>query len=336
MNNPRILVISSANVDFVQKMRRIPYSGETVVENETGYSYVPGGKGANSVITFRRFGADCVFSCKLGKDANASRLLRIYQNEGINTSYVLRDPDAPTGLASILVEENGKNRIIVYPGANMRMTADDVENAFICYPDALFMHLEIPDEAVIAGTHMAAEKGIPVFIDAGPARSDFPLRELGPVEIFSPNENETRIFTGITPINENSCFSAAVRLSKLVDAKYIVLKLGDRGAYIYGNGGHLLVPAENVEAADTTAAGDVFSAVMTYVYLQTDNIVAAVKYACCAAAISVTREGAYTSIPTKEETLEYVRSKKLAEQGGAETDDEDEAGEYTESGDVNQ
>ena len=199
MKKQRILVISSANIDFVQRMRRVPYAGETVVETDLGYSYVPGGKGANSAIAFARFGADTVFACKLGQDANARRLVSLYQREGIDTRYILEDPDAPTGLASILVEDNGKNRIVVYPGANMTLSTGDIENAFTCYPDALYLQLEIPDEAVIEATRRANEDGIPVFIDAGPARLDFPLERLGRLEIFSPNENEARIFTGISP-----------------------------------------------------------------------------------------------------------------------------------------
>lgn len=320
----RILVISSANIDFVQRMRRLPYSGETVVEGELGYSYVPGGKGANSAITFARLGADCVFACRLGRDSNARRLLNIYNSEGIDTRYIVEDENAPTGLASILVEENGKNRIIVYPGANMTMTAADIEEPFTCYPDAVYMQLEIPDEAIIEATHRANAEGIPVFIDAGPARLDFPLRELGRLEVFSPNESETRIFTDIAPTNEEKCLRAAIKLSKMVDAKYIVIKLGDRGAFIYDGKEYYMIPAEAVEAVDTTAAGDVFTAAMTYVYLQNGNIVSAVKYATCAAAISVTRAGASTSIPTRAEVLEYARQKKRKEENGGVDSDTDE------------
>ncbi len=315
MKNQRILVISSANIDFVQRMRRIPYAGETVVETESGYSYVPGGKGANSAITFARFGADCVFTCKLGRDANAKRLLSIYKNEGIDVRYVMEDAETPTGMASILVEENGKNRIIVYPGANMTMTPEEIEEPFTCYPEAVYMQLEIPDEAIFEAARRAHEAGIPVFIDAGPARLDFPLSRLGRVEIFSPNENETRIFTGISPTNEDTALRAAIRLSNLVDARYIVLKLGERGSFIYDVEGkqYYVVPAERVEAVDTTAAGDVFTAAMVYVYLQNGSILSAVKYATCAAAISVTREGASTSIPTRTEVIAYARRKKAME-----------------------
>lgn len=314
MNKQRILVISSANIDFVQRMRRMPYSGETVIENELKYSYIPGGKGANSAIAFSRFGADTVFACKLGRDANAKRLRSIYEREGIDTRYILEDEDTPTGLASILVEDNGKNRIIVYPGANMTMTADDIEESFTCYPDAVYMQLEIPDEAVIEAARRANEADIPLFIDAGPARLDFPLDKLGRIEIFSPNESECRIFTGITPNSEENCLRAAIRLSSLVDAKYIVIKLGDKGAFIYDGREYYMIPSEKVEAVDTTAAGDIFTAVMTYVYLQNHNIVSAVKYATCAAAISVTREGASTSIPTREEVIAYAKAKVAGDQ----------------------
>ena len=315
MSKQRILVVSSANIDFVQRMRRMPYSGETVIENDLMYAYIPGGKGANSAIAFARFGADTVFACKMGRDSNAKRLRAIYEREGIDTRYILEDAETPTGLASILVEDNGKNRIIVYPGANMTMTADDVEECFNCYPDAVYMQLEIPDEAIFEAARRANEADIPVFVDAGPARLDFPLNKLGKVEIFSPNESECRIFTGIAPNSEENCLRAAIRLSSLVEAKYIVIKLGDKGAFIYdvGKREYYTVPSEKVVAVDTTAAGDIFTAVMTYVYLQNRNIVSAVKYATCAAAISVTKEGASTSIPTRAEVIAYAKAKVAAD-----------------------
>ena len=324
MNKPRILVISSANIDFVQRMRRVPYSGETVVETDLDYTYVPGGKGGNAAVAFARFGADTVFACKLGKDTNGKKLSAIYKYEGIDTNYVLMDEEYPTGLASSLIEENGKNRIIVYPGANNAFRPDEVEETLNSLPDAIFMQFELPDETIIEVSRQASRAGIPLFIDAGPARLDFPLGKLGKVEIFSPNEVETRVYTGITPSSEESCLRAAIRLSSMVDAKYIVLKLGERGAFIYDGREYFTVPAEDVVAVDTTAAGDIFSAVMTYVYLINGNIVSAVKYATCAAALSIQKEGAYPSIPTRDEVMAYVRAKLAAEAASnAETEDED-------------
>ena len=325
MGNERILVVSSANIDFVQRMTRVPYSGETIIETAGGYSYVPGGKGANSAIALARFGADCVFTCRIGNDANGKKLIAMYEKEGIDVRYIVKDNDYPTGLASILVEDNGKNRIICYPGANSALNESDIEESFICYPDAVFMQMEIPDEAILETARRANLAGIPIFIDAGPARTDFPLKKLGKVEIFSPNEMETRAYTGIAPTGEESALRAAIKLSTMVDAKYIVIKWGERGAFIFDGKEYYTVPAETVTVVDTTAAGDVFSAVMTYVYMQTQNIVTAVKYANVAAAISVTRPGASTSIPTRAEVMEYVKNKRKNKnrENAAETETDD-------------
>ena len=113
----RVLVVSSANMDFVQRMAIIPEAGQTIVTDST-YSYIPGGKGANSAVTFARLGADTVFCARVGRDQNGAALRRIYEKEGIDTRFLVEDPESATGLASIIVEEDGVNRIVVYPGAN--------------------------------------------------------------------------------------------------------------------------------------------------------------------------------------------------------------------------
>ena len=309
----KILVISSANIDFVQNVERLPFAGETIVERGGSYAYTPGGKGANSALAFSRFGADCVFVCKLGADANGARLKSLYKSAGIDTRFMIEDGEHPTGLASIVVEKGGKNRITVFPGANDYITADDLEDAFTCYPDAVYLQFEICDEAVIAACRLAAKRGIPVFVDAAPARCDYPLDKLGEVEIFSPNETECRIYTGISPDNEESALRAAIRLKSMVSAKYIVIKLGNRGAFMFDGKEYFVYPAENVIPVDTTAAGDVFTAVMVYSYVQNGNIHSAIRMANVAAAISVTRAGASTSIPTLKEVLEFREKKKATE-----------------------
>ena len=304
----RVLVVSSANLDFVQRMRRVPRAGETVTETDIGYSYVPGGKGANSAVTFARLGDDCVFCTRLGMDGNGTRLLSVYEKEGIDTRFIVRDKKVPTGLASILVEENGANRIIVYPGANNALSAADAEEALTCYPDGVYLQFEIPDEAVIAASHFARAKNIPVFVDAGPARAEFPLEKLGRVEIFSPNESETRAYTGIEPAGADSCLRAAIKLASRVDARYIVIKLGGRGAFIYDGKFSHIVPAIPVNAVDTTAAGDIFTSTLVHFYLQGMDILNATYMGHCAAAIGVSRPGAYTSIPTKAEVLAFAEA----------------------------
>lgn len=306
----RILVVSSANMDFVQRVNRIPEGGETVVES-LSYSYIPGGKGANSALAFSRLGADTVFCTRMGKDENARRLKKLYSEENIDTRFIAEDREAPTGLASIIVEEeSGQNRIIVYPGANNKLSENDIEEAFNCYPDGVFVQLEIPDEAVFAAARFAKEKGIPLFVDAGPAREGFELEKLLQVEILSPNETECKILTGITPDSVENCLKAAIRLASGVSCKYVVIKLGRRGCFVYDGKYYNIVPGHKVNAVDTTAAGDVFTAALSYAYLQKGDILEAARFANIAGAICVSREGASTSIPTLAEIKEFASELK--------------------------
>ena len=303
----KILVVSSANMDFVMRVGDIPTAGKTVIESRD-YRYVPGGKGANSALAFARLGADCAFCTRLGDDANGQTLRALYDGAGIDTRYTVTDPTCPTGLAVIMVEDAGANRIIVYPGANNAVSPADVEKALECRPDAVFMQLEIGEEAILAASTMAAEREIPVFVDAGPARADFPLGEMKGLTVLSPNESETAIVTGISPDTEADCIAAARVLAGKCDAKYIVIKLGGRGAFVWDSaaGTGELISAYPTDAVDTTAAGDAFTAAMTLEYLRTGDIFRAVRYGNAVGAITVSRPGASTSIPTADEVEEFL------------------------------
>ena len=302
----RVLVVSSANMDFVQRMERIPEGGETIVTREV-YKYIPGGKGANSAVAFARLGADTVFCTKVGKDANGSQLRSLYQKEGIDTRFIAIDTEEPTGLASIIVEESGQNRIIVYPGSNRNLNESEIEDAFTTYPDAVYVQFEIPFEAVCAAAKFAREKDIPLFVDAGPVSSEVDLEKLGRVEILSPNESECEALTGIKADSVENCLKAAIRLCSMVETKYVVIKLGGRGAFVYDGKYYHLVPAHKVSAVDTTAAGDVFTAALTYAYLQKGEILEAVRFANLAGALSVTKEGAMPSIPRLADVKAFQR-----------------------------
>lgn len=306
----RILVIGSANMDFVMNISRLPMPGETLIE-EGLYRLIPGGKGGNSALAAQRLGADCVFCAKLGRDANGEALRKLLVAEGINQTALRSTDDAPTGLAAITVEADGTNRISVYPGANSFLTADDAEEALLCYPDALLMQFEIPDEAILSAAFHAAKKNIPIIIDAGPAKPYFPFDKLPPLEIFSPNENETEAYTGIYPSNAENALKAAIRIQKLVRSHYYVIKLGDRGSLVYDGKYYNIAPQYEVKAVDTTAAGDAFTAALTLEYLRSGNIMRSCRYANAVGAIVVSRPGASTSIPTEEEVRAFVSSHNI-------------------------
>ena len=303
----RILTVSSANIDLVSNVGTFPKAGQTVIER-SGYTYLPGGKGANSAVAVARLGGDSVFCAALGNDSNGKALLALYNNEGIDTSFLSLLDDYPTGLAAVMVGDDGNNRIIVYPGANLHIPEKKITKALDSSPDALFMQLEIAPEAVVFAANEAAKRNIPVFIDAGPADRSFPLASLPMLEVFSPNESETEIFTGIKPTDEDSCEKAAKALSRLVRSHYYVIKLGGRGCYVTDLSCSVTVPTFPGKVVDTTAAGDSFTAALTLEFLRSGNIASAARYANAVGTLVVGKRGATPSIPTASEVNAFLKA----------------------------
>ncbi len=302
----KILLVGSANMDLSMNLYKIPERGETVLD-DGGVAYTPGGKGANAAVAFARLGGECVFCAKLGRDAHGQKLYNYYKECGINTSYIKVDPDLPTGLAVVMKEGDGSNRIVVYPGANRSLNNDNIIEAFNSRPDALFLGFEIPFAMAVAAAKIASANNVPIFVDAAPASKEYTLESLPPVEIFSPNETETFEYTGIMPKGTDSCLQAAYSLFQKVKAKYIVIKLGARGSFFFDGKHFDLVPAFRADnVVDTTAAGDTFTAAMTLEYLRTGDIRSAMKFGSAAAAIAVSRKGAGTSVPTEDEVKEFI------------------------------
>lgn len=305
----KILVVGSSNMDLSMNLFKVPQPGQTVID-DGGVAYTPGGKGANSAIALARLGAHTVFCSKLGADVHGQRLFNYYKDSGIDTSYIKVDHDYPTGFAVVMKEGSGENRIVVYPGANNNITNDNILDAFSCKPDALYLGFEIPFSTVVTAAKIAASRSIPIFIDAAPAQASYPLQNLPPIEIFSPNETETMEYTGITPAGSESSLRAAYNIYSKVKCKYVVLKLGSRGAFVF-NGKHcdVIPPYKPDRIVDTTAAGDTFTAAMTLEYLtNAGNIVGAVNYGAAAAAIAISRKGASTSIPTSDEVRKFMQT----------------------------
>ena len=311
MSKKKILVIGSANMDLSMNMYKIPAVGETLID-DGGVAYIPGGKGANAAVAFSKLGADCMFCAKVGADLHGQKLYQYYKDLGINTSHIKVDRDNQTGLAVVMKESDGNNRIIVYPGANANLSQDNILEAFECNPDALYLGFEIPFNVALSAAKLAASRNIPIFVDAAPANKDYPLENLPMLEVFSPNETETETFTGILPQGTDSALRASLALYRRVKAKYIVIKQGDRGAFVYDGKHFFVIPAIRLgKAVDTTAAGDAFTAALTLEYLRSANIRNAVKFGVAAGAITVTRVGSSSSIPTDDEVRALIIKEDL-------------------------
>jgi ribokinase len=307
MSKKRVLVIGSSNLDFVMNMYKLPEAGESIVDNG-GVAYVPGGKGANAAIALSRLGAESVLCAKLGADIHGQKLYNYYKELGLNTSYIKVDHDNPTGLAVVMKEGNGNTRRVVFPGANAELTTEMILEAFESQPDALYLGFELPYPMVVNAAKIAASKGIPIFVDAAGATKDLDLEQLPPVEVFSPNEQEAFELTGITPSSMETSLRAALAIARKTKAKNVVIKQGARGAFLYDGKRYNTLPAVRADkTVDTTSAGDAFTCAMTLEYLRNGgDIKEAIKYGNVAGAITVTRAGATSSIPTEEEINAFL------------------------------
>jgi ribokinase len=295
-------------MDLVMQLDRAPQAGETLLGRR--YSYVPGGKGGNQAVAAAKLGMEVTFAGKVGADAHGLVLRGRLEGEGIATRHLLSDEDEQTGFAAIFVESDGQNRIVVFPGANMAIRKEDVAEAFTGAYKAVLINLEIPEEIVLEVCRLAREKSLPIVLDAGPIRDlDFSL--LHGLEIISPNETETRAITGIECRGIDDAVQAAQKLVRIAPSRYAVIKLGERGALLYDAAQDYAkyVKGYPVEAVDSTAAGDAFTAAMTAHYLRFGDMGQAVAYANAAGALAVMRLGAQPSLPTAQEVEAFIRER---------------------------
>lgn len=300
-NRKKIAVIGSSNTDMVIKANRLPVPGETVIGNH--FMMNPGGKGANQAVAAARMGGDVSFITKTGNDLFGRQSMELYNSEGINTDFVFSDEDNPSGVALISVDANGENCILVAPGANSFLSTKDIDKAraVIEAADLLLMQLEIPMETVEYATAIASQKGIKVVLNPAPAQN---LAEdlLKKISIITPNKSEAEILTGVLVTDWISAQKAADVISnKGVDT--VVITLGSLGALVKEGNTYHQIDAVVVDAVDTTAAGDTFSGTLCVGLAEGKSIVEAVKMACKASSVTVTRMGAQAAIPYRNEIL---------------------------------
>lgn len=299
MSSAKIVVVGSVNTDMVVKSERIPLPGETVTGGE--FFMPAGGKGANQAVAAARLGARVTLVARVGDDVFGHQAVENFKKEGILTDHIALDSENATGVALILVDENGENCISVAPGANFAITPGDVDAAagVIREADVVLLQLEIPMAVVEHTAALAAEAGVPVVLDPAPA-APLPEGLLPNVTVITPNESEAERLTGIAVSDEPSARLAAAGLIK-AGARQVILTLGTKGALVVGPEGEVLVPSFEVEAADSTAAGDAFNGGLAAAIAAGKAFEDAVREAAMVGALSVTKMGAQPSLPTAEE-----------------------------------
>ncbi|HOO98652.1 MAG TPA: ribokinase [Bacteroidales bacterium] len=294
-----ILVIGSSNTDMVIKTDRIPVPGETILGGR--FFMNPGGKGANQAVAASRLGGKITFITKRGNDLFGNQTIGVLMNEGINTEFIVKDPDLPSGVALITVDAGGENCIVVAPGANGSLLPSDIPDTVFSSEkhNILLLQLEIPVESVIYASKKARENGLKVILNPAPAQvlSDDLLENIW---MITPNETEAEILTGI-PISgtENALKASDILINRGVEN--VIITLGEDGAWVKTEDFTGLVPGVKVKAVDTTAAGDVFNGALAVALSEGMEIREAVMFANKAAALSVTKMGAQASAPFRNE-----------------------------------
>jgi ribokinase len=304
----KVVVVGSSNTDMTVRVPRIPAPGETVLGSH--FQITAGGKGANQAVAAARAGAQVVFVTALGADALGDTALENVVREGIDAGLVRRVPDAPSGVALIVVHDgSGENAIAVAPGANLALRPADVDPlAGVLEPgDVVLLQLEIPIETVEAAARIAVTRGARVILNPAPARV-LPDSLLGAVSMLTPNEAEAEQLAGAAMKGTAGLSGAAAALHAR-GARDVLITLGARGVFASTGDGSALVAGFAVTAVDTTAAGDVFNGALAAALVGGRSTGDAIRFGCAAAAISVTRPGAQVSAPRRDEIETFLRDR---------------------------
>jgi len=299
---PKIVVVGSSNTDMVVRLPRLPNRGESIIGGD--FVMPAGGKGANQAVAAARLGAQVTFVARLGQDVFGDRALTGFRSEGIVTDFIVRDPEAPSGVALILVDSRGDNMLAVAPGANARLSPDDVQRAAdaITTADAVVLQMEIPPDTVHYALDLAHKHGVLTVLNPAPARA-LPPEVLSLVDVLTPNEHEATLLSGDVGQNIEQAAQHLVNMG----VGTVVVTLGEKGALIVEKHKYMrLVPAFPVTAVDTTAAGDAFTAALAVALARGDEIGAAVRFANAVGALTVTKMGAQPSLPTAAEVQAFL------------------------------
>lgn len=303
-----ILVVGSMNMDLIVQTNRYPQQGETIFGND--FKLVPGGKGANQALAIGKLGGSVSFIGACGNDYFGDMLLASLKEGKVNVDNVCKVKEH-TGIASITVEKNGDNRIIVAQGANSKLTPEiiDAMEKKISRAKIILLQLEIPLETVVRTINIAYSYQTKVILDPAPAQR-LPEDIFRKIDYLLPNEGELDL------LMRDHCFlHSNEKIDKLLSCGVgtVLVTKGDKGVSLYAKDKQATYQATKVDAVDTTAAGDAFAGAFAYGLQRRWDEDKAIKFANFAAALAVTKLGAQSSLPSREEVIGFIRGRNINE-----------------------
>jgi len=299
----KILVVGSINMDLVVRVPHSPKPGETVLGGD--FETFPGGKGANQAVAAARMGGEVTMVGRVGNDDFGNILIQGLVEDKIKTTHVIKDTKARTGVAMISVAADGENMIVVASGANANVSAEDVSNTrpLMRETDLLLVQLECPLETVTASIELAKAYQIPVVLNPAPAQP-LPKSLLQKVDYLIPNQTELLILTGEANLNDS------IEKIRNWGLKNLIITLGANGARVISEGIDQHLPAHEITAVDTTAAGDAFNGALAVALAEEKPILEAVSYGMAAGALASTKRGAQPSLPTRDAVENLIASQR--------------------------
>jgi ribokinase len=301
---PRICVIGSSNMDLTFRTPRLPGPGETLAGHsfQTGF----GGKGSNQAVMAARLGARVTMIGKVGRDVFGEQMLGNFRAQGIDTTYVGSDADRPSGVASIIVDDEARNCILVIPGANLALSPQDVceAAAAIREADVLLCQLEVPLVTVLEALRLARDAGVRTILNPAPA-APLPDEVLQLADLCVPNETEIELLTGRPARTPQEAATAADFLLGR-GPQTVLVTLGERGVLLRDGQTTEQVPAVPVKAVDSSGAGDAFIGSLAVFLAEGLPLSEAAQRANAVAALSVTRAGTQASFPSRTEAEAFL------------------------------
>ena len=299
-----IVVVGSLNMDLVVKSPRHPEVGETILGSE--FRTYPGGKGANQAVAAAKLGCPVKMVGRVGKDPFANELLEAISIEKLDSAYIIRDPNEPTGVAFITVDQDGQNSIIVIPGANARVSPEDVQAAEKVFIGAavLLIQLECPLPAVVRAIDLAKKHQLQVVLNPAPGQV-LGIDILSKVDFLLPNQSELALISGEQDLNR------AIDTMRELGCGAMVITMGGEGVLVVDATSEIQIPALDVKVVDTTAAGDAFAGAFAVALTEGYGLYDAARWGTIAGALAVTGAGAQPSLPSRVEFNRLLQESEL-------------------------